>query len=119
MKSKPDAAKRFVRAYVRALRDYDDALNSNGKLVGPQSDEVVSILTEYSDIKDPAVYHAIVSPGMNPDGYVNVPTLANDLAFFKQTGDTQGDVTINQVVDNSFVDAAVKDLGPYKPKNGK
>lgn len=119
IKIKPDAAKRFVRAYVHALRDYNDALDKDGKLAGPQSDEVVSILTEYSAIKDPAVYHAIVPPGLNPDGYVNIPTLANDLDFFKQTGDIQGNVTIDQVVDNSFVDAAVKDLGPYKPKAAK
>lgn len=119
IKSKPDAAKHFIRAYIRALRDYNDALNKDGKLAGPQSDEVVSILTQYSEIKDPAVFHAIVPPGMNPDGYVNVPTLANDLEFFKQTGETKGNVAIDQVVDNSFVDAAVKELGPYKPKAAK
>ena len=119
IKTNPDAARRFVRAYVRALRDYNDALDKNGRLAGPQSDEVVSILTQDSEIKDPAVYHAIVPPGLNPDGFVNVPTLANDLDFFKQTGDIQGDVTIDQVVDNSFVEAALKDLGPYKPKTAK
>ncbi|HWG04150.1 MAG TPA: ABC transporter substrate-binding protein [Beijerinckiaceae bacterium] len=119
IKSKPDVAQHFINAYVHALRDYNDALNADGKLAGPQSDEVVSILTEYSDIKDPATYHVIVPPGMNPDGYVNIPTLANDLEFFKQTADTQGNVTIDQVVDNSFVDAAVKEFGHYKPKNAK
>ena len=119
IKTKPDAAKRFVRAYVRALRDYNDALDKNGRLVGAQSDGVVSILTEDSGIKDPAVYHAIVPPGLNPDGFVNVPTLAKDLAFFKQSGYVKGNVTIDQVVDNSFVKAALKDLGPYKPKPAK
>jgi NitT/TauT family transport system substrate-binding protein len=119
LKTKPDAAKRFVRAYVRALRDYNDALDKDGRLAGPQSEEVVSILTQDSEIKDPAIYHAIVPPGLNPDGFVNVATLANDLDFFKQTGDTQGNVTVDQVVDNSLVEAAVKELGPYKPKTAK
>lgn len=119
LRTKPDAAKHFVHAYVRALRDYNDALDKDGRLAGPQSEEVVKILTEDSEIKDPAIYHAIVPPGLNPDGFVNIPTLANDLAFFKQTGDIEGNVTVDQIIDNSLVEAAVKDLGPYKPTTAK
>ena len=114
IKSKPQAAKNFMRAYIRALRDYNDALK-DGKLAGPQADEVIAILTEYTNIKDPAVYRSITAHGANPDGFVNMPTLATDLDFFKATGDIEGKVTIEQVVDNSFAEAVVKELGPYKP----
>ncbi len=115
IKKNPDAARRFMRAYIRAVRDYNDAL-ANGKLAGPNADEVISILTEYTKIKDPAVFRAIHTQGCNPDGNVNVASLKNDLAFYKEHGDVTANVTVEQVVDHSFAEAAVKDLGPYKPK---
>src|SRR6266542_6644056 len=40
IKNQPDAAKRFMRAYIRAVRDYNDALSS-GKIAGPNADEVI------------------------------------------------------------------------------
>ena len=107
-----------MRAYIKALRDYNDALK-DGKLAGPKADEVIAILTEYTNIKDPAVYRSITAHGCNPDGFVNVPTLGIDLDFFKATGDIEGKVTIDQVVDNSFAEAVVKELGPYKPMAAK
>ncbi len=118
IKSKPQAAKNFMRAYIRALRDYNDALR-DGKLAGPKADEVIAILTEYTNIKDASVYRAITAHGSNPDGFVNMPTLATDLDFFKATGDIEGKVTIEQVVDNSFAEAVVKELGPYKPPSAR
>jgi NitT/TauT family transport system substrate-binding protein len=51
---------------------------------------------------------------MNPDGKVNVQSLAEDLAFYKEQGLITGDIRAEQVVDHSFVEAALKELGPYK-----
>ncbi|HWZ48162.1 MAG TPA: ABC transporter substrate-binding protein [Herbaspirillum sp.] len=115
IKNNPDAAKRFMRAYLHAVRDYNDALK-DGKLAGPNADEVISILTEYTNVKDPAVYRAISVQGCNPNGAVDVSSLRNDLAFFKSEGLVKGDVAVEQVIDNSFAAAAAKDLGPYKKK---
>ncbi|MEA2757172.1 MAG: NitT/TauT family transport system substrate-binding protein [Aliidongia sp.] len=108
-----DAARRFMRAYLRAVRFYNGALQ-DGRMIGPNADEVIAILAASTPIKDPAVYKAITPTGMNPDGKVNVQSLADDLAFYKEQGLITGDIKAEQVVDNSFVDAAVKELGPYK-----
>lgn len=118
IKDQPDAAHRFMRAYIRAVRDYNDALSA-GHLAGPNADEVIATLTEYTPIKDPAIFRAINTQGCNPDGRVDEPSLRNDLEFFKQQGEIKGNVTVEQVVDHSFADAAVKELGPYKPKSRK
>ncbi|HEY4072518.1 MAG TPA: ABC transporter substrate-binding protein [Herbaspirillum sp.] len=115
IKNNPDAAKRFMRAYLHAVRDYNDALK-DGKLAGPNADEVISILTEYTNVKDPAVYRVISVQGCNPNGAVDAASLRNDLVFFKSEGLVKGDVTADQVIDNSFAAAAVKELGPYKKK---
>ena len=53
--------------------------------------------------------------GSDPNGWVNVDTLKKDWEFFKSEGQVKGDVTVEQVLDKSFVDAALKELGPYKP----
>jgi NitT/TauT family transport system substrate-binding protein len=114
IKAHPDAAKAFMRAYIRAARDYNNAL-ANGKIAGPNANDVIAILTEYTPIKDASVYREIVPQGTNPDGKLNMASLNNDLRFFQSEGVIKGEVTVAQVVDTSFADAAVKDLGPYKP----
>jgi NitT/TauT family transport system substrate-binding protein len=117
IKSNPDAAKRFMRGYLKGARDYNDALKG-GKIAGPTADEIIAILTEYTNIKDPKVYRAITPQGTNPDGRVHEESLKNDLVYFKDEGQVKGNVTVEQVLDMSFVEAALKELGPYKPKAG-
>lgn len=112
IKDKPEVARKFMRAYVRAVRDYNDALK-DGKLAGPKADEIIAILTEFTNIKDPNIYRTIVPHGTNPDGKVNEASLKKDFQFYKEQGLIEGNVGVEQVVDNSFVEAAVKDLGPY------
>ena len=115
IKSSPDAAKRFMRAYLRGVRDYNDALK-DGRIAGPNADEIISILTEYTAIKDAAIFRAINAQGTNPNGRVHEPSLRNDLQFFIDEGLIQGKVTLEQTLDHSFVESAVKDLGVYQPK---
>ena len=43
-----------------------------------------------------------------------MPTLVEDFEVYKNRGWITSDVKVEQVVDMSFVDAALKDLGPYK-----
>jgi NitT/TauT family transport system substrate-binding protein len=102
-----------MRAYIRAARDYNNGL-ANGKLAGPNAAEVISILTEYTSIKDPETFRTIVPQGTNPDGKLNVPSLQTDLDFFKSGGLIEGTVSLDQVVDTSFAEDAVKKLGPYQ-----
>ena len=113
IKLAPDSARRFMRAYLRAVRYYNGALR-DGKLAGPNAADVIAILTEYTNIKDPAIYRAISPQGNNPDGKVHRASLENDLQFYKDDGQVTGKVSVLQVLDNSFIDAALKDLGPYK-----
>jgi NitT/TauT family transport system substrate-binding protein len=106
-------AQRFMRAYLRAVRFYNGAL-ADGHLAGPNADEVIAILSAATQFKDPSVYRSITPTGMNPDGRVNEKSLADDLAFYRQQGLIAGDLKLDDLVDQSFVDAAVKELGPYR-----
>lgn len=116
MTHRRDVAQRFMRAYLRGVRYYDAAL-VNGKLGGPNADEVVKVVSRESPIKDPAMLRTIVPPATNPNGEVNVASLREDLAYFKKEGLIEGNVTADQVVDLSFVHDAVRALGPYKERH--
>ena len=58
----------------------------------------------------------MVPNGCDPDGHVDRPSLETDLAFWREQKFVENDtVEVADVVDDSFVDAALKTLGPYKP----
>jgi NitT/TauT family transport system substrate-binding protein len=115
-KERPDEARKFMRAYLRGARDYNDALQ-DGHLTAPAADGVIPILTEYSFIKDPAVYRAITSHYVDPNGEVNVAALKDAWQFFKDTKQINGSVTVDQVLDMSFAKWAAESLGPYQKKS--
>jgi NitT/TauT family transport system substrate-binding protein len=108
-----DAARRFMRAYIRAVRFYNDALR-NGRLDGPTADEVIAILSESTPVKSREIYKLITPTGMNPDGHVNRESLAYDLAFYAEHGLIKGRVDLDDVIDGSFVEATLQALGPYR-----
>ena len=115
IKKQADVGRRFMRAYIRAAREYNDALK-DGKLAGANAAEVIGILTEYTAIKDVQVHRDSTAAGINPNGAVYVASLKKDLDFFKAQGLISGKVSVEQVLDTTFAEAAVKELGPYVPR---
>jgi NitT/TauT family transport system substrate-binding protein len=113
---KQDVATKFLRAYIRGVRDFNDALQ-DGKFAGPRGDEVVSILTQYSLIKDPNVHRSFVQSNIRPDGHLDRASLAEDLEIYRAAGLVKGKVEVKDAVDESFLEAALKTLPPYRPKN--
>lgn len=114
IKTHSDLGVKFMRAYLKAARYYNGAL-AKGKLAGPNGAEVIKILTESTPIKDADVYRAVTPNGNNPNGHLNIPSLKEDLAFYKETGLVTGNVTVEDVIDTSFVTDALKQVGTYKP----
>lgn len=112
----PDVARRFMVAYLKGARLYNDALK-DGKFAGPAADEVIKILVQDSNVKDPALYSKMTPNGMHPDGRLNEASMKKDLQFYKDQGYLEGTVSVEQVLDTSFANAAVKELGPYKRRD--
>jgi len=113
IKNKPDAAQRFMRAYLKGVRDYTDAIE-DGKFVGHKGEDMIAILVAASQIKDPQIYRSIAAANIDPDGKLGIASLKEDLAIFQKEGLIEGNIDIDRVIDTSFAEAAVKDLGPYK-----
>jgi NitT/TauT family transport system substrate-binding protein len=109
-----DVAQRFMRAYLRGVRFYNDALK-DGHFGGPNAREVISILAKSTTLSDEGAYKDLVPSAVNPDGKVNMVGLNEDLKFFREQNLIQpGNISVEQVVDTSFVDAVVRELQPYR-----
>ena len=72
-----------------------------------------------SSIRASVIFPAATSPSIipaafDPDGWVNVDSLRKDLDFYKSQGMVKGNITVDQVLDRSYVDWAVQQLGPAK-----
>jgi len=110
-----EAARKFMRAYIRGVRDYNDAL-IDGKIAGPHADEIIAVLQQYTLVKDATLLRKITPASVNPDGRVNLDGMKVDLDFYKAEGLIQDrTMTAERIVDMSFVDAVVRELGPYRP----
>ncbi len=116
IKEQPQAAKGFIKAFLRGVRDHNDALGPDKMLTGAKGDEIANILAEYGPFKDPNVYKSFVIAYCDPDGLLDMPSIKEDIAIFKELGHLKTEVDLARVVDTSFLEAALKELGPYKKK---
>jgi NitT/TauT family transport system substrate-binding protein len=112
----PSLRRRAGAAFLRGVRAHNDALGSDGAFLGEKGDEIVSILTEYGAFKDPKVWRSFVFSSCGPDGTLHVPSMKEDLAIWRQQGLIEVAIEVEKALDTSFVEWAVKDLGPYVKK---
>jgi NitT/TauT family transport system substrate-binding protein len=106
-----DVARRFTVAYLKAVREYNDAFRKGD---AARRAEVVQALVKHTTVKDPALYERMTMPGLNPNGEVNVESLREDYEFWLANGYQEERVTVTDLVDHSFVRYAVQQLGPYR-----
>jgi NitT/TauT family transport system substrate-binding protein len=61
------------------------------------------------------VHRSFVLSAINPDGKLDLASMKEDLRVFREAKLIEGKVEVEQAVDLSFLDAVLKELGPYKP----
>lgn len=105
----PQLAKDFMVAYIKGVRDYTDAF-----LKGKNKDEVIKILTKYTPVKDPKLFEAMGWLPVNPNGYLNTKSMIEEQQWYLSQGLIKQIIPMEKVVDNSYVDYAIKQLGEYK-----
>ena len=113
MKDRPQAAKNFMVAYLKAVRYFLDAFDGKNPAL---KSEVINILAQNTAVKEPDIYQRMRVPGFDTSVRVNLPSLKSLYAGFVEIGYIQNPekVKLESLVDNSFVDYAVQKLGPYK-----
>ena len=104
---------RFMNAYIRASRVYNDAL-ADGKFAGAKGEAIIAILAKYTEQTNLQLIRDATPHGLNPDGAVLTPSLVKDFNFFRERGLIEARVEPGDVIDNSFAEKAAKALGPYR-----
>jgi NitT/TauT family transport system substrate-binding protein len=114
LKERRELAQRFMRAYLRGIRTYNDALK-DGKLQGDTATDVIAIMNNNFKI-DRAMIARMYAPAIDPNGAVQVASLQKDLDFFRSQGWVTRPVDLNNVIDLSVVQRASAELGRYDRK---
>jgi NitT/TauT family transport system substrate-binding protein len=96
----PDLGKKFVTAYVKAIRQYNQG----------KTDRNVAIIAKYTQL-DPDLLKRACWPAMRNSGEVNVDTLLKFQSWALQKGLIDKAVTAEQLWDPEFVNAANQTLG--------
>jgi NitT/TauT family transport system substrate-binding protein len=103
-----DVATRWMTAYLRGIRDYNDAFVKN--IHRPTT---VESLAGALSIKA-GVFDAMGFARIDPDGKVNVASVEDLMQWCVKMGYVSAPVDVATVVDFSYAEAAVAKLGAYR-----
>ena len=105
-KESPEAAKRWMVAYLRGVRTY------LGLLATPDGHkEIAQVLMKYTQVKDPSLYDKMAPIGLDPNGRVEEASIQADQDWYIKLGLQPQRVDLDKIIDNSYVDAAAAELG--------
>jgi NitT/TauT family transport system substrate-binding protein len=113
-RERKDVADKFMRAWLRGVRAYNDAIKG-GKIAGSGADEVVQTMAKNFNMK-PELIRDMYSQAVDVDGAVNAAGIQKDLDFFQKQGMVAGQIKASEVIDMSFARNASAGLGPYQRK---
>jgi sulfonate transport system substrate-binding protein len=104
-----EVANLFMYAHLKGVRVYNDAIVQGDK----DRDAVVKILTENTFIDDPTMWPKMRPTGLNVDGTVLEDAVAGQQDYYASIGQVDETVTMDKVINMSFADWAVQQLGAY------
>ncbi|OES46384.1 ABC transporter substrate-binding protein [Domibacillus iocasae] len=104
-----DVSLRFMAAYLKGVRDYNDAFKK-----GEGKGEIIEIMTEYTALKDAAVWEDVFVTGLDPDGRMFVDDIRAQYEMYKENGAIRGEFNFNEAIDTSVTEKAVKVIGEYE-----
>jgi NitT/TauT family transport system substrate-binding protein len=107
--TRSDVARRFMVAWMKAARSYNDALFHGG-----DRDVFISIMTTHTLLTDPAAYEHISFSAIDPNGHVDLDSLSDLQEWYVSHGYVPKPAELAQAVDPSFAAYAVGVLGLYR-----
>ncbi|GGA35024.1 hypothetical protein GCM10011384_26000 [Psychrobacillus lasiicapitis] len=109
MNEEKNVSLRFMAAYLKGVRDYNDAfIKDEGKK------EIIDIMTKHTALKDPALWEKVFVTGLDPDGKMFLDDVIKQYDAYKANGAISGDVNFDKAVDTSITEKAVEILGAYE-----
>ncbi|HZR99987.1 MAG TPA: ABC transporter substrate-binding protein [Chloroflexota bacterium] len=110
-REQPEAAQRFVTAYLRGQRDYYRAFvqDQGGK------EEIFQYLQQYTPVADPHLLPRMTTHIVDPNGVMDPRTLNELQDAFVRYGTQQQKVDLGRVIDGAYAERAVQRLGRAAP----
>ncbi|WP_186577139.1 ABC transporter substrate-binding protein [Aquibacillus kalidii] len=105
-----DVATRFMAAYLKGVRDYNDAFV---KETGTK-DEIIDIMTKHTATKDPEVWKNIGVVGLDPNGEMFIDDIKKQYQFYKENGAISSELDFEKVIDTSLAEEVVEIIGEYE-----
>ncbi len=109
VQTQPDVGRRFIVAYIKALRYLEDAFEK-----GINREEAIDIFIKHTTLKDRALYDRMAQSNSELNGNVNVANIERDQDFYMRMGYQQQKADVQSFVDTSFGEYAVSVLGRYQ-----
>lgn len=105
----PELAEKFMVAYIKGIRDYENAFI---KEIGKK--EIITMLKKYIKVESDKIWNNAIPVGLNPDGFLNKESLLNDIIWYKDHGYIEKVPDIDKIIDHSYVEKALEVFGKYK-----
>lgn len=105
VKQQPEAAKRWMVAYLRGVRAYTEAVSK-----GSDRDSVNRILAKHTAVKDASLYAKMQPIDFDPNGQLETRSLELDQDWFLKLGLQLQRADLSKVIDYQYVDHAVSQL---------
>ena len=104
-----DVSLRFMAAYLKGVRDYNDAF-----VKGINQDEIIDIMTEHTALKDAELWKKVYVTGLHPDGKMFIDDIYQQYEAYKANGAISGEVDLEKAIDTTMVDRALEIIGEYE-----
>jgi NitT/TauT family transport system substrate-binding protein len=108
-KNRKDDAVRFLAAYLRGVRDYNEAFGA-----GKGRKEIIEILKRHTEATSDDVWARMTPVGLDPDGFLPLSALQQDLDWYKSRKYVPASVSAQDAVDRSLLELALKRIGKHK-----
>ncbi|QUG39961.1 ABC transporter substrate-binding protein [Psychrobacillus sp. INOP01] len=109
MSDEQEVSLRFMAAYLKGVRDYNDAF-----IKGENKAEIIEIMTKHTSLKDSELWEKVYVTGLNPDGKMFLDDVLKQYNAYKENGAISGEVDFDKAVDTSMTEKAVEILGAYE-----
>ena len=97
----------FMKGYVKSSRHYYDAVLAGAR--GAAYDDVVAITARYTGAPPPVI--ALGFPYQDRNGRLWVDDIGRQMTWWQRHGFIKSSIPLKDIVDTSFVEAAVKAIG--------
>lgn len=102
-------AKKFMIAYMKGVRTYNDAMFHD-----KNKPKILKVISAESGVSVDDLSKSY-PPGLDPDQRIDPSWIRTCEDFYRSNHSLDTDVDVSTLIDTSFRDAAIKELGQYEP----